>query len=362
MTSPMDVNAILDNLYYDLKNPVAYSSLKNLYKAAREKYGKRIRHKDVKNWFRKQSINKFKPKKLRLKRPKTVIKGPLIQLASDLADVSNISEFNENNRFILIVIDVFTKRAFARAIINKTGQIVAQALEQILMELKTMPRYLQVDLGLEYRNKYVRALLDKHKIEMFHTTNRSVKNSICERFIRSLRTKLAKIFEATNSFNYTKILQKVIKGFNDTKHSVTKFKPSNVNTPFDNVRIRQRLYRLDNDDFKGYKFEINDYCRILADKRHFSKGSEPNWTEEIFQIVSRQQKGLVPTYNLKDLQNNVIESYFMQDEIQKVDLPEVFKIEKILDKKTVRGKTFYKVRWLSYGQDADSWISEKQLA
>ena len=54
-------------------------------------------------------------------------------------------------------------------------------------------------------------------------------------------------------------------------------------------------------------------------------------------------------------------NFFMENEIQKIFLPEVYKIEKILDKKVIRGKIFYKVRWLSYGADADSWISEKQL-
>ena len=357
----MDVHKILDDLYYDLNSPVAFSSLKNLYKIAREKYGKKITHKDIQLWFKKQPINKFKPKKLKFKRPKTVIKGPQIQLASDLIDMSNISKFNENKHFIITAIDVFTKQVFARAIKNKSGPVVAEALEEILLELKKPPLYLQVDLGKEYHNAHVRALLDKYKITMFHTTNPSVKNSICERFNRSLRTRLAKIFEAKNSLNYTKILQKIIEGFNNTTHSITKFKPSSVKTPFDNVRIRQRLYRLDNDTFKGFKYEIDDYCRILVDKKRFAKGFEPNWTEEVFQIVDRLQKGLQPTYILKDLQNNKIESFFMENEIQKIFLPEVYKIEKILDKKVIRGKIFYKVRWLSYGADADSWISEKQL-
>ena len=201
-----DVDRLLNNLYYDLNSPVAFSSLKNLYNAAREKYGKKITHKDIKNWFKKQPINKYKPKKLKFKRPKTVIKGPQIQIASDLIDMSNISQFNENKHFIITAIDVFTKQVFARAIKNKSGPIVAGALKEILLELRSIPLYLQVDLGKEYHNTHVRALLDKYKIKMFHTTNPSVKNSICERFNRSLRTKLAKIFEAKNSLNYTKIL------------------------------------------------------------------------------------------------------------------------------------------------------------
>ena len=67
------------------------------------------------------------------------------------------------------------------------------------------------------------------------------------------------------------------------------------------------------------------------------------------------------TYQLKDLKNNIINSYFTQDELQIVTMPDTFQIDKILDKKTRRNKVYYYVSWLGYPEDQNSWIEESQL-
>ena len=100
---------------------------------------------------------------------------------------------------------------------------------------------------------------------------------------------------------------------------------------------------------------------FTVQKSRFAKGSTPNFSEEIFEIVNRKQNGAIATYHLKDLKNNIINSYFTQDELQIVTMPDTFQIDKILDKKTRGNKVYYYVSWLGYPEDQNSWIEESQL-
>ena len=93
-----------------------------MYKAA--KYlDPSVTLKIVKKWYQAQRINIHKQRKLKIKRPKTVIKSVKIQYQADLMDVSNISEHNDGYKFLLVMIDVFSKKAFAVQLKNKTVSI-----------------------------------------------------------------------------------------------------------------------------------------------------------------------------------------------------------------------------------------------
>lgn len=350
---------IFSDIYYDIKNPLAYSSQKNIYEASR-KLDSSIRLADVKEWYMQQRINIHKPRKKKFIRPKTVIKGPMLQYQADLIDYSNLSKQNEGKKFILTMIDIFSKKAFAVSIKNKSGLLVSRVLDEIFE--KEHPKYLQTDNGGEFYNFNVYAVLKKYKIKLFSTSNRTMKATIVERFNKTLRNKLSKYFTANRTSNYTKVLDDIVYGYNNTKHSSTNLKPAEVNGgPLQNVKIRQALYNDASRQFKGFKYKVGDFCRVSVEKSLFSKGSDPNFSEEVFRIIQTKQNGLVPTYQVEDLQKHMIKSFFVEDEIQVVVMPKEFMIKKIIDKKRQGGKTFYLVRWLGYEQDADSWIEEGQF-
>ena len=353
----MEVNELLNSIYYDVKNPAAFGSIPKLLKAA--KYlDPSITLKDVKKWYQKQRINIHKQRKIKIARPKTVIKSSKIQYQTDLMDVSNISDYNDGYKFILVMIDVFSKKGFAVPLKNKTGFAVSKALDKIF---KTEPaRFLQSDNGREYYNYQVLNVLKKYKIKLFSTQNMTMKATICERWIRTLREKLSKYFTFSGGYNYTKVLDDIVQGYNESVHRSTKFKPNDVaNNPLKKVQIRQNLYSAKK--FKGFRYNIGDFCRVTVQKSRFAKGSTPNFSEEIFEIVNRKQNGAIATYQLKDLKNNIINSYFTQEELQIVTMPDTFQIDKILDKKTRRNKVYYYVSWLGFPQDQNSWILESQL-
>ena len=102
---------------------------------------------------------------------------------------------------------------------------------------------------------------------------------------------------------------------------------------------------------KGPKFEVGNHVRISKYKNVFSKGYEPNWSEEIF-LVHKVQNTVPWTY----LINEIIDSFYGK-ESQKTDQKE-FRIEKVIKKK---GNKLY-VKWKGYDNSFNSWIDKKDIA
>ena len=73
---------------------------------------------------------------------------------ADLVDMQSLSESNNNFRYILMVIDIFSKYGYAEAISRKTGKAVKDALEKIFKKQK--PEKLWADRGSEFYNKDVK--------------------------------------------------------------------------------------------------------------------------------------------------------------------------------------------------------------
>lgn len=121
----------------------------------------------------------FAPARRNFPRTKIVISEPWETISSDLIDMRNFRSYNKNFSYILIVIDNFTKYAFAFPLKTKSGSEVAQNLK-IVLEKGYPIRKLWTDEGKEYKNATVQNLLKKHGVEWYHTFS-PVKASIAER-------------------------------------------------------------------------------------------------------------------------------------------------------------------------------------
>ena len=112
-------------------------------------------------------------------------------------------------KYILTVIDVLSKYAWAEPIKTKTGEHFVKAFEKIFKKGRK-PETFNTDKGTEFINrKFQTFLKNKHNIRFF-TTQNETKASILERFNRTLKTKMWKYFTANNTLKYVYILQKLL--------------------------------------------------------------------------------------------------------------------------------------------------------
>ena len=104
--------------------------------------------------------------------------------SADLVDMQAFSSFNKGFKYILIVIDVFIKYAWAVPINDKSAAYVIKAFEKIISH--RIPKKYWVDEGKEFYNATFKKLLDKHKIDMYSIFNEG-NAVVIERFNGTLK-------------------------------------------------------------------------------------------------------------------------------------------------------------------------------
>ena len=110
---------------------------------------------------------------------------------ADLADMQLISKFNKEFRFLLYVIDIFSKYAWVVPLKDKKGVSIVNAFQKILDDSNRKPNKIWVDKGSEFYNNSFKKWLKDSDIEMYSIHNEG-KPVVAERFIRTLKTKIYK--------------------------------------------------------------------------------------------------------------------------------------------------------------------------
>ena len=164
-----------------------------------------------------------------------------------------------------------------------------------------------------------------------------------ERVNRTLQSKLYRYFTAVNSLPYIDVQQDLVDSYNNTYHRSIGRAPATVSLL--NVgTLRRKLFDgITSTMTKKFKFHVGDHVRLSLRKRLFKKGYKMNWTEEIFQIA-RQLSRTLAVYTVQDLLEKLIEGTFYKEKLKKVKRPDIFRIEKVLKKRTKNKKTEYLVR------------------
>ena len=265
----------------------------------------------------------------------------------DLANMHLLSKYNKGIRFLLCVIDIFSKYAWVVTLKDKKHISIVKAFQSILKQSNQKPSKIWVDKGSEFYNAYFKKWLRDNDIVMYSTHNEE-KSVVAERFIKTLKSKIYKYMTSISKNVYIDKLDDIVDEYNNTYHTTIKMKPIDVK---DNTYINTSK-EINN---KDPKFKDGDRVRISKYKNIFAKGNVPNWSEEVF--VIKKVKNTIPwTYVINDLNSEEIIGTFYQKELQKTNQEE-FRIEKVIRRK---GDKLY-VKWKGYDNSFNSWIDKRNL-
>ena len=145
----------------------------------------------------------------------------------DLADMQSLSRKNKGIKYLLCVIDLYSKYAFVILLKDKKGISILNAFDKIIKQYNRKPNKIWVDQGGEFYNNIFKKRLSDDDIIMYSTYNEG-KSVVAERFIRTLKNKLYKHMTATGKNVYYDVLDDVVNKYNNTKHSTIKMKPIDV--------------------------------------------------------------------------------------------------------------------------------------
>ena len=271
--------------------------------------------------------------------------------AADLVEMQKLSRDNKGYKYLITVIDVFSKYGWIQPIKNKTGTEVEGAFKNIFAEGR-VPEKLWVDKGKEFYNQHVKKLLNKMNIEMYSTENEE-KSSVVERWNRTMKNKMYKYFTANVTRTYIDVLPEMVDKYNNTKHRSIGMTPVEASLPKNSDKVYFNLYKNMPEKTKP-KFKVGDKVRITKKKSIFDKGYTSNWTKELF-IITEVQDTNLPTYKIQDMNGEEIQGTFYEQELQKTE-QEIFRIEKIIRSRKKNGKKEIFVKWEGYDKSFNSWI------
>jgi len=356
-----NMSELMKKVYYTPSNPSSLGGKKRLKDAVLKECGVRLSDKQVSDWLaREDAYTLHRTAPIKYIRNRVVVYGVDTQFQADLVDMSAYSKENDDNKYMLTCIDVFSKYAWARVVKNKSGLEVTKAFNSILEEGR-VPQKLQTDQGKEFFNKHFQDVMKKHDINHFATAT-DLKASVVERFNRTLKSRMWRFLTATNSRRYIDVLQDIMQGYNTSYHRSIRMRPVDVNKENETL-VFQNLYGdIKKNEKAVFKYKVGDVVRISKVRGPFAKGYEQNYTEEFFTIAScipRQP----PVYRLSDYDGEVIDGVFYEKELQKIIVSEnkAFKVEKILGEKKQGRSTLVLVKWLGWPSKFNSYIDKKAL-
>jgi hypothetical protein len=265
----------------------------------------------------------------------------------DLVEMQEWSKQNKGYRYMLNVVDVFSKYAWSVKLLDKKGKTVLAAFKQIVKSSGRKPGHLWVDQGKEFYNKDMDEWIKENDIIRYSTYGEH-KSAVVERFNRTLKTIMWKRFTAENTRNWIDMLDKLIFKYNNTKHSTIKMTPTDA-------AQGKLMYNpeLPSTAFQKPKFSVGTQVRISRIKGIFEKGYQPNWSEALYTIHEVKQTSPI-TYILKDMNGDIVTGGFYTEELQK-SKQDVFRIEKVLRKKKIDGVEHGLVKWLGYNKKYNEW-------
>lgn len=354
------MDSLLHDVYYNLSSPACYSGLNSVYKEAKKRVSS-IKISDVKKFLQLQdTYTLHKSARRNFSRNKTVALGIDSDWQADLCDLKNLAKYNDGYKYILTVIDVLSKYAWAIPIKNKTPLATANGFRKILKSSGRKPWQLYTDKGGEFEGKGFQDLVKEYDFRQVSSESPDVKASVAERYNRTLKGRLWKYFTKNNSYRYIEGLPGLVHAINHSYHRSIKRRPVDV-TVENEKEVWHTLYGKKKLIKPEFKFSVGDKVRITKYRGPFKKSYLPNFTEEIFQVTERIPRQ-PPVYRIKDWSSQPIKGSFYQEELIKVvKEEEIYKIESILKTRKRNGTIEHFVKWLGYPKQFNQWVNQSDL-
>ena len=190
-------------------------------------------------------------------------------------DILDLKDYGPKNngghRYVLVIIDHFSKFGWTTPFKNKNAQTIKDSFENISMSSKRKPDFLEGDRDRGFYNNIFQDFLNKNNIKLY-SRNTSVGAVFAERFIRTIRDLLKKIVFKRGDATWVDVLATITKQYNIRVHTSTKQSPKDAslkkNEGYNNLLDKRKKVKP--------KFQRNDLVRVADLKKTFSKSDTTN--------------------------------------------------------------------------------------
>ncbi len=326
---------VIGNVYYTDGLKVG---IQKLYHALRDNYPEaKITRSQVSEWLKLQTDYQINQAQKTVRHIKTIQankKHELIQI--DLIDYSQNTAPNAN-KYILSIVDVFTRRAFVFALKRKTAAEVKRGFEKFLSDLDESEfplKRVMNDDGGEFQGEFAELLKSKGIVQS--SSNRSQAQGIVERFNKSIKTLIERYVQENPNVNKFTAMDKVLPLYNDTYHTTIKMTPNQAYnlTEDENgelkslhkARVKKNNEKVTNSGVKvsnqNNEIQVGDVVRVAISKKgDLTKKFVNNWTEDtykVIRVIKARKVSNTTRYQLENYKGEKITRTYYREELQKI--------------------------------------------
>ena len=283
----------------------------------------------------------------------------------DLMDFPDLKRKNKGYRYILLVLDCFTRYAYAEGMKTKKATESLEAFKKIIRRSEFVPTVLISDYGSEFINKSWEGYL-KYKGIKFLLSQGDTKGHICERAIRTIKEKLYRFFDDNMTRDWISNLQAIVTSYNTQHHSSLGVAP--VDVTIDNYpSVYRKLYGKIPKRKKN-KLKKDDLVRLNRPIKWTDKSYENRWSRALYRVIKGPiypRMGPFPMYKIAEIDTDKeLPGTYYEDELLLVDKKVfyddyIFPIEKKLRTRIKNGRKEVLVKWLGY--DTKQWVDFNTL-
>lgn len=146
----------------------------------------------------------------------------------DLIDMNEYIDKNEDWRYIMTVVDIFSRKVFLNKMKLKDAETTRDALEEIINNAGVSPKYLMSDNGKEWLGEF-KAYCKENEIKQIFTRSYSPEaNGVVERMNKEIRKIIRAFFLRNHNYIWFDILDKVADNKNETFNETVKNSPNQI--------------------------------------------------------------------------------------------------------------------------------------
>lgn len=346
----------IEYLFYDEKQNWGRDKF---YKLVQDK-GLNVSRRAVDAWLKNQQIRQLQaPTKYTKTIRSTLLDRPRQQLGVDLVDLTKWAD--GNNKWLLNVIDLFTKKLWSRAMPDKNANTVLKYMKEIIKDVGELPTTLRSDNGSEFISDPWKKYFNDIGVKLVYSApHKPVSNGQVER-VNQVIKRLIKKQRLQGNMKWSSYLQQLVNNYNSTEQATIKMPPDEAEQKENFEKVHQNTQETLNKSgaivSRKIKFFPFDKVRIKM-----PSDNETNWSREVYFVkqvmIPRRDLQKQIQYKLKPLKRekgNTLQRIFYENDLQKISdiqtkdsIPDTFTIRR-LEHPTVQNKIrCYTVFWRGY--------------
>jgi len=296
------INKLLDDVYYKQKN---FDSINELYRKAKL-MNKLIKKDDVSKWLKNQDVHQQttinKVEKLNFK---PIYTDGMYDFQIDLTFFPRYKKQNNNYTVLFTAININSRYAYAYYAKNKEEDSIIIMLKDWLKNCLIIEN-ITCDKGSEFTNHNVKKWFKENEINVFYVKDDDHRKlSIINRFHRTLKDKLVKLFTVNDDGRWIDDIDNIIKNYNNTRNrGIYNYTPREASKPFiTSLIINKKIDKTELIEKIEQEYKIGQKVRLLNNKELFDK-LKTKYDDKVYTIV-KVNKNTLDIEDDKQLIKNV---------------------------------------------------------